>query len=442
MPAFPATPPAGVLASLVMNRVSLQSGWRGVGRSRRFALVASLVVLLGAAAIVAVVWRQRARAARAGGDVMSFDGDSGGLQRTQVVPTLDTPIVTGSNAVWCAAFELAWARLRKDVAGGGGLEGTGPAAAAGVIGRMNAAPDPMADLPAGSFYAAAGWSKDGVLGRIDREFRTAFPGATPPAFDGAAAGSDAAVAFAYLEAGITFPLPYFDDEDEGEGGDRAFAFRDASGRATRVRAFGVRAKDDYAYRELRAQPRVLFVDDGFEPQAFAIDLCRTSTPSQVVVARVERGVSLAATVAAVEERIAAAAAERGAAAARSTAGGHERGYGLGINDVMLVPRLSFRISHRFREIEGMRVAGPAGAGPIGEAAEVIRFKLDKGGMELKAEAKMRVKPMPTRYLVDRPFLVYAKRRDAGRPYFAAWVENAELLTAREGGPVHGTRAGK
>jgi hypothetical protein len=31
------------------------------------------------------------------------------------------------------------------------------------------------------------------------------------------------------------------------------------------------------------------------------------------------------------------------------------------------------------------------------------------------------------YVFDRPFLIYLKKRGATRPYFAMWVDNAELL---------------
>jgi hypothetical protein len=288
-------------------------------------------------------------------------------------------------------------------------------------------------LPDGSYYAAAGWLRDGLEARVAREMAAALPGVTPPKFDGDGRADPAgAGAFALLRAAVTFPLPYFEADDDEDGAGAALSFKDADGRVTRVRGFGVRGKDAYAYRELRRQPRVLFAEGPFQPESFAIDLCRTSEPSQVIVARVARGATLGATVADVEYRIKAAVAER--AMAESANPGLRRDPerdGLGINDVLLVPVVSFRVAHRFREVEGVRVAGPKGWGPIDLAEEVIAFRLDKGGMELAAQAKARMKPMPTHYLVDGPFLVYAKRRDAKRPYFAAWVENAELLAKRK-----------
>jgi hypothetical protein len=55
------------------------------------------------------------------------------------------------------------------------------------------------------------------------------------------------------------------------------------------------------------------------------------------------------------------------------------------------------------------------------------FRLDRGGAEVASEAKVYVKPGASFFDFDRPFLVYMKKRGGKRPFFAAWVENAELL---------------
>ena len=36
-------------------------------------------------------------------------------------------------------------------------------------------------------------------------------------------------------------------------------------------------------------------------------------------------------------------------------------------------------------------------------------------------------PKPRHFVFDRPFLVWLKQRDGDAPYFALWVENAELM---------------
>ena len=41
------------------------------------------------------------------GSGTAFDGSSEQLQKTIIVPTLDTPMPGGKNVIWCASFQLA-----------------------------------------------------------------------------------------------------------------------------------------------------------------------------------------------------------------------------------------------------------------------------------------------------------------------------------------------
>ena len=45
----------------------------------------------------------------------AFVGSSTELERTVIVPTLEAAIPEGSNAIWCASFQLAWDRMKNDV---------------------------------------------------------------------------------------------------------------------------------------------------------------------------------------------------------------------------------------------------------------------------------------------------------------------------------------
>jgi len=334
----------------------------------------------------------------------SFNGDSTALHQTQIVPTLDIPLEPGKNAIWCAAFQLSWKKIQKDVAGAPvQLQGADAFCA-----RLNAAIDPGLDLPPGSLYSAAGWVDKGIIQTISRDMPAAVPGVSPPTFPGIAPNSF--LAYAYLQASVQFKIPYFEEI-------KSFAFTDASGKSTNVDAFGIREEDDYAYSELRQQPKLLYVDENFEPSEFAIDLAHDSQPVQIVVACTRRGATLADTLDTLEKQIASSSKETRA--------------GIGINDVLLVPRIELRIIHHFREIEGKSFAHATLAQQrMDVATQEISFKLDKSGMDLKAEAKHHMKPVPKHYLVNRPFLLYARARGANHPFFVMWVENAELLTAR------------
>jgi hypothetical protein len=103
--------------------------------------------------------------------------------------------------------------------------------------------------------------------------------------------------------------------------------------------------------------------------------------------------------------------------------------GLGVNDVLLIPKIEWRIVHHFAELEGHRFATPSLAPHIMDVAlQEIRFRLDRGGMELESQAKHHARPIPYYFAANRPFHVYVKKRGADRPFFALWIENPELLT--------------
>jgi len=96
--------------------------------------------------------------------------------------------------------------------------------------------------------------------------------------------------------------------------------------------------------------------------------------------------------------------------------------------VLLVPDLFWRISHRYTELEGKSFKNAELRGQsLDVAQQDILFRLDRSGAELKSEAKVFVLPVPTYFVLDRPFLIYMKKRGARDPYFAMWVDNAELL---------------
>jgi hypothetical protein len=195
-----------------------------------------------------------------------------------------------------------------------------------------------------------------------------------------------------------------------------------------VSSFGIREKDERAPAKLREQVRVLYssideygVSEGAEE--FAFDLCRDSTPYQVIVARVAPRGTLAETLAALDEKI---------------AGWEAPPYGdaLGDRDVLLVPAMRWRIDHDFTEIEGSetdKLLLNSGHEEewIDPAKQLIDFQLDASGAGLKSETRMlsgeSAGPNPRHFVFDRPFLIVMKKRGAEQPFFVMWVDNPELL---------------
>jgi hypothetical protein len=340
---------------------------------------------------------------------ISFSGTSDQLKQTVIVPTLDTPIPEGKSAIWCSSFQLAWNRLKDDVA----KEPVHLANAQTIADRLNRADQSENDLNPDSVYAAAGLAKDGIVKRIHEQMARKFPNVPRPELDVPSVG---AVAYAYLEASARYDYPFFEN-------DAPLLFTDSDGKQAPVSSFGIRKKDDYAYSRMRQQVQVLYcpresIGTENEVTEFIVDPCKTSKPNQIVVAQVSRKATLADTLADVEQKI-AAQSEPGAFASQ-----------LHPCDTLLIPNIALRIDHRFKELEGKdkQFLNPALQGlHLDTASQTIQFRLDRSGADMAAEAKVHVRPSASFFHVNRPFLVYMKKRDGKHPFFVAWIENAELL---------------
>ena len=71
---------------------------------------------------------------------------------------------------------------------------------------------------------------------------------------------------------------------------------------------------------------------------------------------------------------------------------------------------------------------------ISKAIQWIRFKLSEKGAILKSEARIVIIPMngePRKLKFNKPFLIYLRQKDGEYPYFAMWLDNAELLIKEE-----------
>ncbi len=364
-------------------------------RRKRFLLV--LVVI----AVPCVIWLRWGRLGSPSGRP-TFDGASSELTRTQIVATLDAPILKGKNAIWCASFQTAWKTLQDDLLREPvKLQGNPELARV-----LNSAEDIRSEVPAGCLYTVSGMAQDGVIQKIQSDIKSRFPRKEPPQFPGIARNSF--VSYSYLEARVKFPLPYFQNR-------KPLQFRDASGAITNVTSFGIREEDEYEYYRLREQPRVLFCDDRFLPDrdfTFALDLCGRSNPSQIVVACIPRKGNLAEAVFFVENHRKTRSRERP-----------------GPTDWLLVPDMVWRLSHRFTEIERGFQNAKLRDQRMDLAQQDISFRLDRSGAELSSQVRLECMPKANHYVLDRPFLIYMKKRGAKQPYFAMWVDNAELLKA-------------
>jgi hypothetical protein len=146
------------------------------------------------------------------------------LHRTAVLPTLDTPMPTGRSAVWCASFQMAWDRLRKDIA----REPIRLAGAEEIADRLNRAAFPADAIVPENTWAVAGRYEEGIVGQIRKEMARRFPKAKLPRLEEPGKG---VLAFAYLQSKVRFTIPFLNLP-------KGMEFRDSADRSHRVAGFG------------------------------------------------------------------------------------------------------------------------------------------------------------------------------------------------------------
>ena len=340
----------------------------------------------------------------------AFSGASTDLLQSVVVPTLDTPVPEGKNVIWCGTFQLAWRRLGEDVL----REPPNVQGAEAIASRLNQAQFSEDDVPPDSYLALAGLVKDGIVEEVQSEMARRFQ----KVVEIDPMEPEHIFAYAYLEANADFTVPFF-------AGSEALRFLDSAGKETQVTSFGIEEKHEYAYDELREQVEVLYCLrqewDSEEPEEFVLDLCRFSSPNQILVACIPRKATLQETLDDMESKMQGFAQQPGAE--------HSRKFG--VRDVVMVPDLNWEVRRRFTELEGpekrLLNAGFSGY-HIAKAMQTIRFRLDRSGASLASEAQLPCAPMATHYICNRPFLIVMKQRGAERPFFVMWVDNGELLS--------------
>lgn len=337
----------------------------------------------------------------------SFDGPSSALTRTVVVPTLDTPMPSGRNVIWCSSFKIAWDHLCSDIVG----EPIQLDRSQALAQSLNQAPGWEKDLPPAYVYTASGRAGD-VIVKVTAELPQRFPGARVPAFSKPEAM--ALMAFAYLKAAAEFKKPYF-----LRGG--VERFRDSAGVETPVRTFGFADRPGMTYvnHQLSEQAQLLYCKTDhrdMRTEEFALDLCRQSPEFQVMVAVIVPAATLAETLADLERKI-------------------EAGSTTDSFDDLAVPEICFRIDHVFRELKSALLTNPKWQGWwIDEARQRIDFRLDRCGAAVESSAHIVAakKAAPPQLLCLRPFLIVMSKRGAPHPFFVMWVDNAELLQTGRG----------
>jgi hypothetical protein len=335
-----------------------------------------------------------------------------GLRATVVSPHLEVDIVPGINVLWCGTFQLCWNEVCDLTGGDLQFANLNPAlpgdAMAAALNRRAFTKD---SLDNASYVALAGFVTNAIHDQIERAVKKKFHGAFKPRFLPSrllTPRPQDIAAYACLYKKLTFPQPF-------ERLNEWLRFGDCP-----VGAFGL-GPTTAQHDKLCAQ--VLILDYRSEDD-FVIELKTKSSGDRLILAKVQPQRKLADTVAAVQER-----AQQGQ---REETGPH---------DILVIPRMNFDLNRQYTELEQLQLIprNPALARDLRllSAVQDTRFEMNEKGVELKSEAQMSFScgmslppPPEHRLIFNKPFLVMMARTEAKGPYFALWVDNAELLVPR------------
>ena len=349
--------------------------------------------------------------------------DSADLKQTSVVATLDCPMPEHKNVIWCSTFQIAWDKLKNGII----REPVSVPQAAELAARLNQAEFSPGNLEAESFYAKVGFVKDGIVEQIQEDMDKRFPSKPVPVFgETGSLPPESIIAYSYLNANIGFKYPFYTKE-------KAFGFEDSSGQRINVTSFCDYTEAADPNKELvREQVDILYYkySDKESAAEFAVDLCRHTSPYQVVLALVPRQDNLSEIVNAVKQKISEFKRGHNYEALRKLRPASD----FQTADSLIVPDVLYKLTHHFTELNGKHIQNPQWKDYwFLEARQIIDFALRRTGVSMKSEALIATPPPgrmpePRRFHFNRPFVIYVKKREpSASPFFVMWVDNAELM---------------
>ncbi|HTN84786.1 MAG TPA: hypothetical protein VL242_13895 [Sorangium sp.] len=364
--------------------------------------------------------------------VSTLNGREEPLRRTIVAAHLGAEHRDGMNLVWSAGLDLAWRELTR-LAGGGPitLPGAGeddPAAA--LVGALNDGAvnaGRAGTLDEGAYVARAGIHTPELVAELVEELRRKFGGDAAPRLLAEPPSPGGFLAYACLAKQLVFDPPLV-------RGTWPLSFRGDSRQSSYVHSFGLWETWDEPPELWDPRLRSIVVhyprwtdaevdamseeeiDRMYNERTFVVEVLPADRGDRLIVACVEPGATLRETVQRAMGRLDDRAEE------------HPRAR-LDPREKIQVPCIDLDVRQLYPELQGKLFAGAQlAAGMLGEVLQSVRFRLDEGGVTLRAEARGHGLCAPPRELVcERSFLVLLLRRGSPVPFFALWVANDELL---------------
>ncbi|HEY5312782.1 MAG TPA: hypothetical protein VIK18_09690 [Pirellulales bacterium] len=333
------------------------------------------------------------------------------LTGSDVLPHADGKIHRGRSYIYCATYQLVWGELRKQLSGARvRLTGNPPLAT-----ELNEHAFDSAHLSPTDYLAMAGRVDEGIVAKIRTALGTRFPRATLPVPEPPARGL-------YLYSYLSKQMPFAERFDRIA----PIEFRSGGGRF-KVAAFGIDRFYSSSKRGQAIKEQVAILSYRSEDD-FILRLNTTANEDQLLLAKISPESTLAETVAKVENRLKQVAAEQPIKFPRA-----EKYLYQPIDEESLkIPILSLAVDRAYDELTDRPIENRELAGlPISVARQVIRFHLDERGAQLESNAWDAVKSVqtdrPRQLVFDKPFLLYLKQAGEHSPYFALWVDSADLL---------------
>ena len=301
------------------------------------------------------------------------------FERTQFVPTLESPICSDTNAVYCATFLFAWDEVRKIV-------GTPLSISDSYrdLNLLNASTSFRGVLKPGEYEASGEVKGDFIFTRASFEKKLPFD----------------------------FNLRKYEHKLKFDG--------------QKVAAFGVNGDD---HEDMKRIVEILYYKND---KNFIIKLKPTDEEHEIVLFKTEKKYRTMAEMATATDSLIQLGKKERAAANKKWK------YQFLDDDVVMAPDIDFDISASFDKLVGNIFEANTKTYKILKAWQRTAFKLDEAGAEVKSEAEFEVvllsieqeeeaKPTPKKMIFDKPFFVMLRRADATNPYFCLYVANPELL---------------
>ncbi len=318
-------------------------------------------------------------------------------KETLVTPYLQTKFTSGKNLLYCGSFQLAWNELQNTII----KEPIKLNGAFELTKTLNKQSFTKENLDSNSYIAMADYLTVDFLQKLNENLKNKFGKDAPIIKE--APDKNLIMSYAFLAKKLDFMTPFEDLSEK-------LNFS-SNNKKTPVKAFGV-SKYNYKLQAMGKQVRILSYKD---PNDFILSLTTKSTHEKLILAKIKPGSTLEQTLAMVEAR-------------------SKKNYdssNLNDDETVQIPKLNFLIDHSYQELEGKAFLNKGWKGwSIFKAKQWIKFQLNEKGAAVKSEGKIIMikgtMNQPRSFIFDQPFLIYLKE-EGKKPYFALWVDNAELL---------------